>query len=197
MVRGKETNPQLVSRVVRRAQAGDQEALGLLYARYVGNIYGYVLSIVHDHHQAEDITQQVFVKLVGAIDKYEERDALFFAWIVRVARNTAVDFIRAERLIPVGEVRQPDRGNNPWERLFDGRTQALRDALAMLSQSQREVVIMCYVSGFSLHEIAKITGRSQGATHSLHHRGRKTLTAELTSRGLAPFTIDRAMRAFT
>jgi RNA polymerase sigma-70 factor (ECF subfamily) len=184
------TNPRLVSRAVRRAQAGDHEALGFLYARYVDNIYGYVLSIVHDHHQAEDITQHVFAKLFRAIGKYEERDAPFFSWIVRVARNAAVDFIRAERLVPVEEVRQPDHGN-PWERVLDGRTQELRDAFATLPQSQREVVILRHFGGFSPREIAKLTGRSEGAIHGLHHRGRRTLAAELANRGMAPSIIDR------
>src|SRR5438445_6131488 len=78
---------RLVSRAVKLAQAGDREALGFLYARYADNIYGYVRSLVHDHHDAEDVTQQVFAKLIHVIGKYEERDVPFFAWILRVARN--------------------------------------------------------------------------------------------------------------
>lgn len=176
-----------MSRAVKRAQLGDREALGFLYARYADNIYGYVLSIVRDHHQAEDITQHVFAKLVRAIGKYEEREVPFFAWIVRVARNVAVDYIRAERHVPVEEVRQVDHGS-PWDRLLDGRTQELRDAFAALPQSQREVVILRHFGGFSPTEIAKLTGRSEGSIHGLHHRGRRTLAAELASRGIGPST---------
>ena len=55
---------QLVSRAVKRAQSGDREALGFLYVRYADNIHGYVRSIVHDEHEAEDVTQQVFAKLM-------------------------------------------------------------------------------------------------------------------------------------
>jgi RNA polymerase sigma-70 factor (ECF subfamily) len=186
-VRGEERNSRLVSLAIKRAREGDREALGFLYARYADNVYGYVLSIVRDHHQAEDITQQVFAKLVRAIGKYEEREVSFLAWIVRVARNVAVDFIRAERHIPVEEVRQVDNGV-PWERLLDGRTQELRDAFAALPQSQREVVILRHFGGYSPSEIAKLTGRSEGAIHGLHHRGRRTLAAELASRGLGPAT---------
>ncbi len=177
----------MVTRAIKRAQLGDREALGFLYARYADNIYGYVLSIVRDHHQAEDITQHVFAKLVRAIDKYEEREVPFFAWIVRVARNVAVDYIRAERLVPVEEVRQADHGS-PWDRLLDGRTQDLRDAFAVLPQSQREVVILRHFGGFSPTEIAKLTGRSEGSIHGLHHRGRRTLATELANRGIGPAT---------
>jgi RNA polymerase sigma-70 factor (ECF subfamily) len=84
----------LVSRAIRQAQAGDREALRFLYARYADDIYGYVRSIVHDSHEAEDVTQQVFAKLIHAIRKYEERDVPFFAWILRMARNLAVDHLR-------------------------------------------------------------------------------------------------------
>ena len=97
--------PGLVADAVKRAQAGDRQALGFLYARYADNVYGYVRSIVHDQHEAEDITQHVFAKLIHVIGKYEERDVPFFAWILRVARNVAVDHIRRHRAIPVEEVR--------------------------------------------------------------------------------------------
>jgi RNA polymerase sigma-70 factor (ECF subfamily) len=187
LANSEETNSRLVSRAVKRAQQGDREALGFLYARYADNIYGYVLSIVRDHHQAEDITQHVFAKLVRAIVKYEERDVPFFAWVLRVARNVAVDYIRAERLVPVEEVRQVDN-TSPWEQLLDGRTQDLRDAFAALPQSQREVVILRHYGGFSPTEIAKLTGRSEGSIHGLHHRGRRTLATELANRGIGPST---------
>ena len=71
---------RMVSRAVRRAQEGDREAIGFLYARYSENVYGYVRSIVKDHYEAEDVTQQVFAKLVRVIGSYEEREVPFFAW---------------------------------------------------------------------------------------------------------------------
>ena len=97
-------------RVVKRAQAGDRQALDFLYAHYADNVYGYVCSIVHDRHEAEDVTQHVFAKLIHVIGKSEERDVPFFAWILRVARNVAVDHIRMQRLVPVEEARTSDEG---------------------------------------------------------------------------------------
>src|ERR1700690_4272544 len=96
---------RLVSLAVKRAQEGDREALGFLYARYADDVCGYVRSIVHDPYEAEDVTQHVFAKLIHVIGKYEERDVPFFAWILRVSRNVAVDHIRRQRMIPVEEVR--------------------------------------------------------------------------------------------
>ncbi len=184
---------RMVSRAVRRAQEGDREALGFLYARYADNICGYVRSIVHDQHEAEDITQQVFAKLINVIGKYEERDVPFFAWILRVARNVAVDHIRRQRAIPVEEVRAIDeRAGEPAnaERMND-----LREALAELPRDQREVLVLRHFAGLSPTEIAERTGRSEGSVHGLHHRGRRALRAQLTSRGAAPATAGPRAKA--
>jgi RNA polymerase sigma-70 factor (ECF subfamily) len=178
--------PGLVADAVKRAQAGDRQALGFLYARYADNVYGYVRSIVHDQHEAEDITQHVFAKLIHVIGKYEERDVPFFAWILRVARNVAVDHIRRHRAIPVEEVRAVDdcgRGPEDGERMHDRR-----EALAVLPHDQREVLVLRHFAGLSPGEIAQRTGRTEGSVHGLHHRGRRALTAELSRRGAAPAT---------
>jgi DNA-directed RNA polymerase specialized sigma24 family protein len=102
------TTTRMASRAIRHAQDGDREALGFLYARYADNVCGYVRSIVHDTHEAEDITQHVFAELIHVIGKYEERDVPFLAWILGVSRNVAVDHIRRQRMIPVGDVRGTD-----------------------------------------------------------------------------------------
>jgi RNA polymerase sigma-70 factor (ECF subfamily) len=146
-----------------------------------------VRSIVRNHHEAEDITQHVFAKLMRVIGKYEERDVPFFAWALRVARNVAVDHIRSERLIPVEEIRKADREES--DPALGGHMDELREALATLPSAQREVLILRHVAGLSPVEIAKLTGKSEGSIHGLHHRGRRTLAAELASRGMAPTTM--------
>jgi RNA polymerase sigma-70 factor (ECF subfamily) len=176
-----------VSQAVRRAQDGDREALGFLYACYADNVHGYVRSIVHDPHEAEDVTQQVFAKLIHVIGKYEERDVPFFAWVLRVARNLAVDHLRRQRLVPVEEVRTSDAGvGDPaaCRPMAD-----LREALSELPNDQREVLVLRHFAGLSPTEIATRTGRSEGSIHGLHHRGRRALRAELTNRGAAPATL--------
>jgi RNA polymerase sigma-70 factor (ECF subfamily) len=181
---------QRTSEAVRRAQAGDREALGFLYARYADNIYGYVRSIVHDPHEAEDVTQQVFAKLIHVIGKYEEREVPFFAWVLRVARNLAVDHLRRQRAIPVEEVRATrvaytdPAGGQPMAEL--------REALSELPRDQCEVLVLRHFAGLSPTEIAARTGRSEGSIHGLHHRGRRALKVELMSRGAAPATVREA-----
>jgi RNA polymerase sigma-70 factor (ECF subfamily) len=180
---------RLVSRAVRRAQAGDSDAFGFLYARFADDVYGYVRSIVHDHHEAEDVTQHVFAKLVRVIGSYKEREVPFIAWMLRVARNAAVDHVRQRRPVPVEEVRnnELDGGDSHQsERIND-----LKDALATLPPAQREVLVLRHFAGLTPVEIAERTGKSEGSIHGLHHRGRKALWAELISRDAGPVTRTR------
>ena len=86
---------------VARAKEGDGEALRFLYVSYSHNIYGYVRSIVRDDHEAEDVTQHVFAKLMTSIGKYDDRGIPFFAWLLRMARNVAIDHLRANRVTPI------------------------------------------------------------------------------------------------
>ncbi len=177
---------RMVSRAVKRAQQGDRAAMGFLYARYADNVYGYVRSIVHDPHDAEDITQHVFAKLMHVIGKYEEREVPFLAWVLRVSRNVALDYVRRPRPVPVEDIRTSDEGGG--DPAGATRLNDLREALSTLPCEQREVLVLRHLAGLSPTEIAERTGRSEGSVHGLHHRGRRALTADLRERGAAPAT---------
>jgi RNA polymerase sigma-70 factor (ECF subfamily) len=158
-----------------RAKEGDQEALRYLYVSYAHNIYGYVRSIVRDEHEAEDVTQHVFAKLMTAIVKYDDRGVPFFAWLLRLARNVAIDHLRANRLTPTENVLDPDASCGAD---LD-QPEMVRAALATLPDEQRQVVILRHVIGLTPGEIANCMGRSEGSIHGLHHRGRRALRSEL------------------
>jgi RNA polymerase sigma-70 factor (ECF subfamily) len=180
------TDPRLVSRAVARAKEGDMSALHFLYARFADDVCGYVRSIVRDDHEAEDVTQNVFAKLITAIQKYEQREVPFAAWILRVARNVALDHVRARRQIPVEEVRTEDGERH--EQVGIERSQCLREALSRLPVDQREVLVLRHIAGLSPGEIAKRLGRTEGSVHGLHHRGRSALQAALRELEAAPVT---------
>ena len=169
---------------VARAKEGDQEAVRFLYVVYVHNIYGYVRSIVRDDHEAEDVTQHVFAKLMTAIVKYDDRGVPFFAWLLRLARNVAIDQLRANRLTPTENVIDPDTSSGAD---LD-RAETVRTALATLPVEQRQVVILRHVVGLTPGEIAEKMGRSEGSIHGLHHRGRRALQRELERLDSTPFT---------
>jgi RNA polymerase sigma-70 factor (ECF subfamily) len=179
-------NPDaLVSAAIARVKEGDVSALHFLYVRYADDVCGFVQSIVRDHYEAEDITQNVFAKLPRAIKKYEQREVPFTAWILRVARNAALDHVRSRRMVPCEEVRTSDEGH---EHLASERFNCLREALDQLPDEQREVLILRHIAGLSPCEIAELLGKSEGSIHGLHHRGRAALQGSLRDLGAAPVT---------
>jgi RNA polymerase sigma-70 factor (ECF subfamily) len=174
---------ELVLAAVRRAKLGDQDAIRFLYLRYADNVYGYVCSIVRDEHEAEDVTQGIFAKLLTALERYEPRSVPFSAWILRIAHNAAIDHMRARRAVPCEEVRSVDDEDFDLSR---ERARDLHTALDKLPPEQRDVIVMRFVLGLSPREIADRIGRSEDAVHGLQHRGRTTLRRELTALQSAP-----------
>jgi RNA polymerase sigma-70 factor, ECF subfamily len=172
-----------IARAVVRAQGGDMEAIRFLYLRYKNNVYGYVLSILRDQHEAEDVTQHVFMKLINVIPKYQPRQVPFTSWILRVARHVAVDHLRQRRSVPCEEVFEPTRAADDSGR---ERRWGLEQALQELPDDQRDVVVLRHLVGLTPGEIATQMGRTEASIHGLHHRARQALRNELTKIECAP-----------
>jgi RNA polymerase sigma-70 factor, ECF subfamily len=161
---------------VAGAQNGETAAMDYLYVRYAGDVYRYVQTIVVDPHEAEDVTQNVFVKVMGGIGSYEPGDVPFAAWLRRVARNAALDTVRRRRAVPSeGEVSAEapslEKGVEDME--------SLRRALASLPADQRHAFVLRHVGGLSPGEIAHKVSRTESAVHALLHRARRAVTADL------------------
>jgi RNA polymerase sigma-70 factor (ECF subfamily) len=179
------TRDAAITRAVIAAKAGDMDAVRFLYVRYKDNVYGYVLSIVRESHEAEDVTQQVFMKLMSSIQKYEPRAVPFTAWILRVARNVAIDHLRQRRSVVCEDVFEPSCESDETGR--DCRRD-LESALRALPEDQRDVVMLRHLVGLTPAEIAERMGRTESSIHGLRHRGRLALQRELIEMERAPTT---------
>lgn len=182
-----DANARVLAVAIARAKLGDREALRYLYVRYADNVYSYVATIVHDPHEAEDVTQHVFVKLLAIVDRYDEARAPFATWMMRVARNTAFDHLRQQRMVPCEEV----RAEGPAGSVADEERQRsllLREVLAALPHDQREVILLRHLVGLTPGEIADRLGKTESSVHGLHHRGRGALRTVLAEMGSAPAT---------
>jgi RNA polymerase sigma-70 factor, ECF subfamily len=177
-------DPELAG-AIAAATAGEEDALRYLYLRYKDNVYGYVRSIVCDDHEAEDVTQQVFMKLMRVLHQYESRGVPFSGWVLRVARNVALDHIRARRLVPVEDVHGAD---TPSAGSSYERSESLKAALETLPSDQREVVVLRHLAGLTPGEIARRLGKTESSIHGLHHRGRSAVRDELIRLESAPAT---------
>jgi RNA polymerase sigma-70 factor (ECF subfamily) len=184
----------LTQAAVRRASDGDGEAMGELYNRYASRVYGHVRRMMRDRHDAEDVTQLVFLKLIWTLDRYDERSGDFCAWLLRVARNLAIDEMRRRRPVLVGDVYAADCGPSGDDVALE-RAGALREALAELSDDQRQVVVLRQFVGMRPREIADRMERSEGSVHALYHRGRIAMQASLEGADSAPATRNSRSRA--
>jgi RNA polymerase sigma-70 factor (ECF subfamily) len=120
-----------------------------------------------------------------SITKYDDRGVPFFAWLLRLARNVAIDHLRANRLTPTETVIDPDCSCGSD---LD-RSETVRAALATLPDEQRQVVLLRHLIGLTPGEIAHHMGRSESSVHGLHHRGRRALQQELERLDSAPCTM--------
>jgi RNA polymerase sigma-70 factor, ECF subfamily len=179
------SDDDVTRRALARAREGDPAAAEYCYIRFAGDVQRYVQSIVHEPHDAEDITHNVFIKLFGSFERYDERIAPFSAWLLRIARNAALDHLRRTRAVPSDEL-VGRRSAAPRPDPYASAT--LRDAFETLPDQQRLVLFLRYVLGLSSDEIAHELGRTQASVNGLQHRGRGALKAALRRADMTPAT---------
>jgi len=159
--------------LIARAVQGDADAFGDLYERYLTLIYRYVFYRVNDVAEAEDLTEQVFLKAWEALGHYQIRAVPFSAWLYRIAHNVVVDRHRAHKeTLPLnGQLVLPDVTSGPEDRLDWRETiDSLAHALSQLSPIHQQVLTLRFVSGLSHAETARVLERSEEAVRVLQHR---------------------------
>jgi RNA polymerase sigma-70 factor (ECF subfamily) len=181
---------QQLRRLVEQAQQGDRDALEELYLLHFDRIYSYLHMSVSNRHDAEDLTTQVFVKMLESIGKFRWRSAPFSAWLFRIAHNLAMDHFRANRRWqPEEEVPEPDpgEGSAAEEEAFEsiGR-QSMLQLIEKLSREQQQVLTLKFVFNFSNSDAATILDKTDGAIKSLQHRALASLQRQLERSGSAP-----------
>ena len=164
--------------LIRRCQAGDREAFGELYRRYLSAIYGFIRLRVDSERDAEDLTEMVFVKSFEAMGKYQERGAPFAAFLYKVARNLVVDSYRSNVPALPLEAAETHSDDTPTveARLVEGErgSEALA-ALARLSERHREVIRLRVLLGLPTETVATWMGNSPTGIRVLLHRALKAL----------------------
>ena len=179
---------QQLRRLVEKAQEGDRDALEELYLLHFDRIYSYLHMSVGNRHDAEDLTTQVFVKMLESIGKFRWRSAPFSAWLFRIAHNLAMDHFRAsKRWQPEEEVPEPDPGEESAaeeEALESIGRQSMLELIEKLSREQQQVLTLKFVFNFSNADAATILDKTDGAIKSLQHRALASLQRQLS--GSAP-----------
>lgn len=180
-----------IDELVARCKRGDVAAFRDLYAAYFDRIYGYVLVILRDRHEAEDVAQQVFVKAMQGIGGYQGTPgASFEAWLFRIARNAVMDVLRRSRRVKVEDPATIDdrraRGGENQEaiaelsRLDDSEVAVF---LERLPDAQRDAIVLRFVLGMSAEEVGQAMNRRTEAVRALQSRGLRTLEERLLAIG--------------
>jgi RNA polymerase sigma-70 factor (ECF subfamily) len=168
-----------IKKLVKKAKGGEPDSFGLIYDYYLTRVYRFVFLKVTNKEEAEDITQQVFMKAWEALPRFESEGSPFVSWIFRIARNTVIDFYRTKKHnlsldegIGVDDVLE----NSPEDIFFQNQEKAqVIKALENLTDDQKEVVTLRFVEGFSYKEISAITEKNQASLRIMQHRAIKKL----------------------
>jgi RNA polymerase sigma-70 factor (TIGR02952 family) len=166
--------------VVLRARAGDVEAFGALYDRYLELVYRYVYYRVGAHALAEDITSETFLRALRRMNAFTWQGKDFGAWLVTIARNLVLDHFKSGRYrmeVCTPELLEADRWEESPERaVLDSFThRELFIAVRGLSSEQRECVVLRFMHGLSVAETATVMTKSHGAVKALQYRAVRSL----------------------
>ena len=170
--------------LVHQAQKGDKEAFAQLYENHFDKIYRYVALRIGNKIEAEDMTQQVFLKALQSISSFKWKGVPFSAWLFRIAHNQVVDYLRKEKkqaTTPLDEsmVSHDSAPQSVVERKLD--IEQLISATRRLTEAQREVISLRFAGELSIAQVAKVMGKSEGAVKALQHSAilalRRTLSA--------------------
>jgi RNA polymerase sigma-70 factor (ECF subfamily) len=169
--------------LVRRAQQRDSEAFARLYEAYFDKIYRYIATRVRNDSEAEDLTQQVFMKMLQSISSFKFQGAPFSSWLYRIAHNQVIDFMRQQNkktTVDIEGLELPDNKEGP-EHLLEQQAdlELVKKATQKLTAAQQEVISLRFTGELSISECAKIMGKSEGAIKALQHSAVLALRREM------------------
>jgi RNA polymerase sigma-70 factor (ECF subfamily) len=169
-----------IDRLVMKAIVGDATAFGELYDIHVDQIYRHIFYRVGNISDAEDLTQQVFIRAWQAIGRYQRKSVPFLAWLMTISRNLVIDFYRAhkEKGSLDDEYEATNQEPGP-EQLTETKLEhrELIKTITRLPEEYRQVIIMRFIDDSSYEEIAAALKKSQGAIRVTLHRALKKIRA--------------------
>jgi RNA polymerase sigma-70 factor (ECF subfamily) len=174
------------SQLLELAREYDSQALAEIYDRYAESIYRYLYRYLGDAEQAEDLTSEVFMKLLQVLNTRRAPNKHLQGWLYRVARNLAMDWFRNQAkgaALPLDEHAHLMEHSDP---VMDGDVpsfvverretrQRLRAAISQLTADQQQVIVLRFGEGLKIAEVSEVTGKSEGAVKILQHRAVKRL----------------------
>lgn len=159
-----------LNRLAKRMKKGDEEAARLLYHELIAKVFGFCMTRLGKKELAEDLSQEIFLKLISRIETFDPARGNFTSWFWQLARNTIVDYYRSQKQMPYAF---SDLGDEMVEESVVGDVRKevehsetlgkVREFLRLLSEEEQELFELRMIMEFSYKEIAQILGRNEGA----------------------------------
>lgn len=173
--------------LIQAAQQGDTQAYGELYERYATRVFRYLYSHLDNRLDAEDLTEDVFLRVWRTLGNYKEKGVPFLAFLFRVARNALIDHYRrsakGEEDVSIEDLYLRDQTPGPVDAVMAiMEHQQLRSMLMELREDYRTVLVLRFLSELSPEETARAMGKSSGAVRVLQHRALAALRGIIEDR---------------
>ena len=168
------SNPEdyLLQLAVRR----DRTAFSTLYDLHIDRVYKFAFYWLRNQPDAEDVTQEVFVRAWRSIDKYKVSGAPFIAWLITIARNLVNSHYRSvKKLVPLDDMDPPGDSNPQREAEINFTREYVRDAIMKLKGDKQSVIQMRFIGDMSYEEVAKAMNKTEGTVRVLQYRALKEL----------------------
>ena len=168
--------------LVAKAQNGDEEAVTLLYAAHIETIFDYISYRVDSVETAEDLTSEVFLRMVRGLASYKDQGVPFRAWLYRIAANLIIDYYRQRGKNQMASVPEHFKSDDidPLDRVAnDEEAFHLRLAIRALPEEYQDLLILRFVEDLPHTEIAKIMKKSAAALRAMQYRALKALGEQL------------------
>ena len=178
--------------LLNSAATFDEAALGELYDRYESRIYSYIYRRTGDNTLAEDLTAQVFLKMLEAIRNGKGWHSSFSGWLYRIAHNAVIDYYRQRDRQQQSDLEEAmgvvSSDHNPVV-IAEANMNAtrLRAAIARLTDEQAEVISLRFLEGYSISEVSTMMDKTEGSIKALQYRAVATLRQLLQHEGLFSF----------
>lgn len=177
-----------IKQLIIQAKSGDTEAFGVVYNKYLTPIYRYIYLRVRDKDLADDLTQDVFIKVFNSLGTFTIRSGSPLSYFYTVARNVLIDNYRKKKNVLISEEelegRMVDEDTPEKQSIVKDTVNTLSKALETLSENESEAITLKFIENYSNKEIGEIMGKSEEAVRQLQSRGMKTLRTVLKKEDL-------------
>ncbi|MBE0448252.1 MAG: sigma-70 family RNA polymerase sigma factor [Actinobacteria bacterium] len=177
-------NPSNLDVLVMNAKQLNRDALTALYDNYLPHVFRYIFYQVNNRAVAEDLTSETFLKMLTAIPDFREGGESFYPWLLRIAKNTTLDYLRSKSKQPYVLLDDGieelifDRRNKAdleYAVIMDLDTEEVKKAVSKLTAEQQQVLLLKFTMGLSNAEAGKVLDKTKGSIKSLQVRALASL----------------------